>query len=263
MKNCANYNSYRKIKSMREMVNWSSHSTTNQFPKNVIKEANEQFAQIRESGVVVRKNVKKGLQGACLYYACYSNGISRTPMEIAKIIDITEKNISNGDRLLRDLNERGIITLPSGLDPAVSYINRYFELLKIDERYKQFVIDIINQFEEDKLHVIYDTKTNTKCIGAIYMLIDRIPELKQRISREKIEEECEISKNTFNKYYNMLCKFYKRFVHIFIQHRIPMKAEWKELGFGLIVKPKIRVIKRGRGGIKYYKMKDIQGPFGN
>ncbi len=228
LKNCADYTRYRKMTTLKEMHNWNSQSSNNQLPKNVIEEANEMFATIKEHNYVFRKDVKKGVQGACLYYACHMNGISRTPTEIAKIVGIAEKFLSAGDRHLRDLNERGIITIPAKIDAISSYVNRYFELLKIPTIYKQFVLDMIHQADDDRLHVQYDSKSNTKCIGTIYMLIDRIPSLRKSIDKERIEKECDISKTTFVKYYTMLCKFYRRFVHIFAKHRIPLKSEWRE-----------------------------------
>lgn len=228
LKNCADYTRYRKMTTLKEMHNWNSQSTGNQLPKNVINEANDMFATIKEHNYVFRKDVKKGVQGACLYYACHLNGISRTPAEIAKIVGIAEKFLSAGDRHLRDLNERGIISIPAKVDAIQSYVNRYFELLKIPDKYKQFVLDLIHQADDDRLHVQYDSKSNTKCIGTIFMLIDRIPSLRKTIDKERIEKECDISKTTFVKYYTMLCKFYRRFIHIFAKHKIPLKSEWRE-----------------------------------
>ena len=228
LKSCADYPKYRKMTTLKEMQNWNSQSINNRLPKNVIVEANDMFAAIKEHNYVFRKDVKKGVQGACLYYICHINGISRTPMEIAKIVGIAEKFLSAGDRHLRDLNERGIITIPAKIDAINSYVTRYFELLKIPVKYKQFVLDMIQQADKDRLHVQYDSKSNTKCIGTLYMLVERVPELRKVIDKDRIERECDISKTTFQKYYAMLCKFYRRFAHIFAKHRIPLKSEWRE-----------------------------------
>jgi transcription initiation factor TFIIIB Brf1 subunit/transcription initiation factor TFIIB len=228
LKSCADYPKYRKMTTLKEMKNWNSQSLNTRLPNNVIVEANEIYAAIKEHRYVFRKDVKKGVQGACLYYICHMNGISRTPMEIAKIVGIAEKFLSAGDRHLRDLNERGIISIPAKIDAINSYVTRYFELLKIPIKYKQFVLDMIQQADKDRLHVQYDSKSNTKCIGTLYMLVERIPELRKVIDKDKIERECDISKTTFQKYYAMLCKFYRRFAHVFAKHKIPLKSEWRE-----------------------------------
>jgi transcription initiation factor TFIIIB Brf1 subunit/transcription initiation factor TFIIB len=238
LKSCANYSQYRKMNTLKEMHNWNAQSTTNHLPKNVIEEANNMFAKIKEKGHVYRKDVKKGVQSACLYYACYNNNISKTPNEIAQIVGIAEKFHSSGDRILRDLNERRVIDLPAKVDPIVDYVERYFELLNINKKYRDFVLDLIYQANKEKLHVLCDSKNNTKCIGAIYMLIDRVPELRKSIDKDTIDKECEISKTTFMKYYILLCKYYRKFVPIFAKHKIPMKLEWKESISDIIEKTK-------------------------
>jgi transcription initiation factor TFIIIB Brf1 subunit/transcription initiation factor TFIIB len=238
MQNCADYNRYRKMTTRKEMHNWNSQSTGIQVPKNVIEDANNMFAVIKDHGYVYRKDVKKGVQGGCLYYACYQNGVSRTHTEIAQLVGVAEKFLSLGDRILRDLNERGVITIPARIDSVTNYINRYFELLGIPDQYKPFIIDIINQADEDRLHVLHDSKSNTKCIGTIYLLIERVPELRKMIDKERIEKECQISKTTFIKYHTMLCKYYKKFVHVFAEHGIPLKSEWREESAKPKAKPK-------------------------
>jgi len=227
-KSCANYSQYRKTNTLKEMQNWNSQSKNNKLPKIVIEEANNMFASIKERGHVYRKDVKKGVLSACLYYACYHNGITKTPNEIAQLVKIAEKFHSAGDRILRDLNERGVISLPEKVDPISDYVSRYFELLSIPKIYKQFVIDIIYLADKEKLHILCDSKNNTKCIGAIYLLIERVPELRNNIDKEKIDKECSISRTTFIKYYNMICKYYRKFAHIFCKHKIPMKSSWRE-----------------------------------
>ena len=224
LKSCANYSQYRKMNSLKEMHNWNSQSSNLKLPKNIMEEANNMFAKIKEKGHVYRKDVKKGVQSACLYYACYNNGISKTPNEIAQVANIAEKFHSTGDRILRDLNERGIIELPKKINPILDYVNRYFEILKIPLEYKRFVLEIIYLADREKLHVLCDSKNNTKCIGSIYMLIDRVKTL--NIIKERIDKDCDISKTTFIKYYNLLCRYYRKFIHVFIKHEIPLKQEW-------------------------------------
>lgn len=228
LKSCAKYDQYRNMTTRKDVHNWNSQSTDKHLPKNVIEEACNMFAKIKAKGYVYRKDVKKGVLSACIYYACYNNGISKTPNEIASLVGIAEKFHSMGDRILRDLNERGVIELPDKIDPVVDYVIRYMEVLGIDKKYKDFVLDIIYVADREKLHVLSDSKNNTKCIGAIYLLIDRVPELRKTIDKDKIDNDCEISKTTFIKYYNLICKFYRKFVPTFVKHGVPMKPEWKE-----------------------------------
>jgi transcription initiation factor TFIIIB Brf1 subunit/transcription initiation factor TFIIB len=228
---------------LRELQGWNAQSTDTQLPKHIMEEANYMFALIKKFGYVYRKDVKKGVQGACLYYTCHINGISKTPSEIAAFIGIDEKFLSAGDRILRDLNERNVIYIPAKINVISNYVNRYFELLSIPTKYKQFIFDIIEQADDDRLHVLFDSKDNTKCVGAIYLLIDRVKSLRTTIDKDKLGAECNISKTTFIKYHNMINKYYKKFIHIFINHGIPLKSAWRsDIEYSLKNKPK-KVIK--------------------
>jgi hypothetical protein len=222
----ADYSKYRKSNTMKDMKNLNNISEKYHIPKNVIKEACEMFDQIKQKGYVFRKDGKRGVLSACLYYACYNNGISKTPTEIAQFSEIEEKFQSQGDRILHDLNEKGIISIPTKINPIYDYINRYFEILNIDSKYKAFVIDLIKRADEKNIHLLHDNKTNTKAIGSIYILIDRT-EYKNKITKEKIEKECGISKTTFIRYCDIIYNYYKLFKRIFKKHKISMPIEWK------------------------------------
>lgn len=228
LKTCADYSKYSKINTLKDMNNWNSQSKKHHIPKNVILEANDMFAKIKEHGYVFRKDGKKGVLSACLYYACYNNGISKTPSEIAQFSGIEEKFHSLGDRILHDLNERDIIKIPIKINPIEDYVDRYIELLDIPKKYRQFIIELIYRAEKKHIHILHDSKNNTKCVGAIYMLVDRVPELRKKITKEKIDQECGISKTTFIRYYNVLCQYYKKLKKVFKRHQIPMKDEWRD-----------------------------------
>ena len=228
LKTCANYPKYRKINTLIEMQIWNYTNDKKQhIPKNVIQEANDMFASIKDNGYVFRKDGKKGVLSACLYYACYNNGISKTPSEIAQFSSIEEKFHSLGDRILHDLNERGVIEIPIKVSPIIDYIDRYMELLDINKKYRAFVVELIFRAEKKRIHILHDSKSNTKCVGAIYMLVNRIPELRKKITKEMIEQQCGISKTTFIRYYTMLCQYYKKIKKVFKRHQIPMPVTWK------------------------------------
>jgi transcription initiation factor TFIIIB Brf1 subunit/transcription initiation factor TFIIB len=229
LKTCANYKKYRRLNTLKDMKNWNIHSKKHHIPKNVIKEANDMFAKIKEHGYVFRKDGKKGVLSACLYYACYNNNISKTPSEIAQFSSIEEKFHSLGDRILHDLNERGVIEIPVKINPIADYVDRYMTLLSIPNKYRVFILELISRADKKHIHILHDSKNNTKCVGAIYMLIDRVPELRARITKEQIEVECGISKTTFIRYCNVLCFHYKKLKKIFKRHHISMKAEWRDI----------------------------------
>lgn len=227
LKTCARYEEYRKNKTMKELSNFNYQTNGKKIPKDVLRLANELFDSIKKHRHVFRTNIKKGVMSACLYYACYMKHISKTPNEIAALMGIEEKFHSIGDRKVRSLAEKGIIQIPTKIDPTLDYVVRYMQILDISLKYKDFVIDIINRAERAKLHIKYDSRTNTKAVGGIYLLIERIPELRKRINKDKIEKECKISKTTFTRYYMIINNYYRKFKKIFKFHKIKMPRRWK------------------------------------
>jgi len=227
IKTCGKYKAYRTNSNRREMVKTNDDYIGNKLPKNVIKLALELFRKIKEKKFVFRGNGKKGVIGACLFYSCIMNKITKTPKEISNILGIEERFLSQGDRTVQELNEKGIIVIPTTIRPLNDYLKQYFALLKIDAIYTDFIINIIDRMEIKNIHMINNSRTTTKAIGAIYLLINRVPKYKN-ITKDIIVKECKISKSTFIRYYNLLLKNYKVIKPIFKKHKISMPVEWKK-----------------------------------
>lgn len=227
LKTCANYSSFRKNNNRKDLYNYNYQYEGKKIPKTSIKLAIELFSKIKENNYVFRGNGKKGVLGACLFYACVMNHITKTPREISSIMDIEERFLSQGDRIVQELNEKGVISIPTILRPLKDYLDQYFPSLGIDVKYKQFIVDLIERAEKKNIHIVNDSRTTTKCIGGIYMLITRVKELKN-ISKDKIVKECSISKSTFIRYYNLLLINWKILKPVFKKHKIPMPNTWRE-----------------------------------
>ena len=228
LKTCANYSSFRRNNNRKDMYNYNYQYEGKKIPKNAIKLAIELFSKIKEKNYVFRGNGKKGVLGACLFYACVMNNITKTPREISSVMEIEERFLSHGNRKVQELNEKGVICVPTILRPFKDYLDQYFPALNIDIKYKQFVVDLINRAEKKNLHIKNDSRTTTKCIGSIYMLINRVKEL-NGINKDHIVKECDISKSTFIRYYNLLLINYKKLKPVFKKHRIPMPNNWKNV----------------------------------
>lgn len=228
LKTCSNYKAFSKNTNKKDLHNFVFQYEGNKIPKNVIDLAVEIFSKIKDAGYVFRGNGKRGVTGACLFYSCVMKGITKTPREIASVMKIEERFLSSGDRDLQELNELGIIKIPTSFDPLIHYIHQYFPALKIPDIYENFIVDIITRAEQKNIHIRNDSRMTTKCVGAIYLLTTRIPSLKH-ITKEDIVRECsKISKSTFLRYYNLLCDNHKKIKHIFKRHRIKMPLEWNE-----------------------------------
>jgi transcription initiation factor TFIIIB Brf1 subunit/transcription initiation factor TFIIB len=224
----ANHESYDRNHNLKKLINFDFQSKGGHVPKNIIRETNMMISEIKKHGYVFRKDHKKGVSGACLYYICYLNGIGRPPSEIARYLEIEERFLSYGDRVLRDLAEKGVIDIPMRILPIRQFAQIYMKLLGIENiEYENFVVDLVQRAEEIGIHMLYDSKNNTKCVGAIYMLIERMPHLREKITKDTIEKECKISKTTFLKYHKNLYMFPKKLKRIFKKYRIPMPLEWR------------------------------------
>lgn len=229
LKTCANYSSYRNNNNKKEIINKIYQYSGNKIPINICNLTAELFDQIKQKGYVYRGNGKWGVIGACLFYACIMHNLTRTPREIANIIGIEDRFLSQGDKILQELNELGIISIPTTFKPLGDYIDQFFSALNISMKYKQFIIDLISTAERKYLHIGNESRMTTKCIGCIYLLTRRIPALK-KIKKCKISKECiKISKSTFIRYYNLLMDNPKVIKKVFKKHHIPMPVEWKGL----------------------------------
>ena len=228
LKTCADYSMYRNANNKKEIINRIYQYEGNKPPHNIINQTAELFDQIKDKGYVFRGDGKLGVIGACLYYTCIANNLTRTPKEIASIMNVDDKFISNGDRILLELNELGIITIPTDHEPIGDYLNQYLPIFGISEKYKQFIIDLITRMEKKHVHIKNESRTSTKCIGSIYLLTQRIPEL-HHIKKELIVSECHISKATFIKYYNLLMNNPSIVKKVFKKHRIPQPNDWRGL----------------------------------
>ncbi len=232
LRTCAVYSNFSKRHTLRHMNNWNNHAADDPknifIPKHVIRQAHEEFNKIKEKKYVYRNEGKDGVLSGLIYYACYEHNITKTPAEIARFCGIEEKFHSQGIRILHQLNEKGIINIPVKIYPIPDYIDRYFDILNINAKYKQFILDIIKRAEKKKIHVLHDSKATTRVVGSIYLLTTRVKELKD-ITKEKIEELCEVRKITFIKYASIIHQYYKKFKLVFKRHRIPMPISWKKV----------------------------------
>lgn len=228
LKTCADYSAYRNNTNKKDIINKIYQYEGNKPPHNIINATAELFDQIKNKGYVYRGDGKLGVIGACLYYMSIQHNLTRTPKEISLIMGIDEKFLSQGDRTLQELNELGVISIPTNYSPILDYLSIFLPSLGIPDKYKQFIIDTIARAERKHLHIRNESRLTTKIIGVIYLLTRRVPELKY-IKKETISTECNnISKSTFIRYYTLICDNYHIMKKVFRRHKIPMPIEWKD-----------------------------------
>lgn len=205
------------------------YNSKNRLPKNVINNAVELFNSIACKGHTFRGNVRKGIMGACLSYACINKGISKRIVEISRMTGIRIKAITDGIKVFQKLQVRGVIELPVSIYENFmdECLTHYLLILEIPLDYKPFLIDLIGRAEKNNINIRVDCKMSTQCVGAIYMLTTRIVALR-RINADEIAIKCCIYKSAFTKYFSIMFKHHKRVKKVFKRYRIPMPRQWSE-----------------------------------
>ena len=228
LKTCADYSKYSNNNTNRELENLIYQFKGNKIPKDVTTMAADMFNDIRSTGKVFRGDSKKGIMVACVYYACRIKKITKTPRYLCNLTNTPDKYLSQGERILQDLIERKVVNIPELGDPKLDYISQYFEALKIPEKHKPFAIALIERSQHKSLHIIKDSRDTTKCAGTVYMLCQRIRSLRH-ITKEQIEDKCDVSFTTFNRYFNLLNDNHRKLKKVFVRHKVPMPTDWRDL----------------------------------
>jgi len=188
------------IKRILEKLNYKSDNFI--IPKNIIQNVLNQYKKIRETSKIHRGEILKGILGSLLYYECLKEGIIRKPKELAKWYDISENDLSKGDKILRDLAESGVIELPLNKDYNDEYIESYLKRMGLDTKYGIFLNNLLTIINENKVGNP-NARLSTKISALIFLLIIS---KKYSISTETISEEFDISISTFKTFYMEIYK---------------------------------------------------------
>jgi transcription initiation factor TFIIIB Brf1 subunit/transcription initiation factor TFIIB len=188
------------IKRILDKLNYKSDNFV--IPKNIITNVLNQYKKIRETSKIHRGEILKGILGSLLYYECLKEGIIRKPKELAKWYDISENDLSKGDKILRDLAESGVIDLPINKDYNNEYIESYLKRMDLDIKYSNLLIELLEKINEHKIGNP-NARLSTKIAALIFLLIisKQYP-----ISTETISEEFDISISTFKTFYMEIFK---------------------------------------------------------
>jgi hypothetical protein len=234
---CSDYNIHRKNSDEKDM---STYVYQHDVPENVkrcaldiigkIKSARNikiKDGKLEEGKYIFRGNGKKKIMAGAISYSYAIHNIRKSRKEIAEIFGIDELGVLRGERKIQEFGEKKIVDIPTLTNSIEDYVDKYFCILEIPEEYKEFVKDLINKIEH-KVKYDNNSRPSTKAAGAIYLLISRIPQLREKIGRDVVEKKCCISKSTFMKYYKKIDQNHEKVKKVFKRHRIPMPNKWKK-----------------------------------
>jgi transcription initiation factor TFIIIB Brf1 subunit/transcription initiation factor TFIIB len=207
------------IKRILEKLNYKSDNFI--IPKNIIQNVLNQYKKIRETSKIHRGEILKGILGSLLYYECLKEGIIRKPKELAKWYEISENDLSKGDKILRDLAESGIIDLPINKDYNDEYIESYLKRMGLDIKYSRFLNELLKIINENKVGNP-NARLSTKISALIFLLIIS---KKYNISTEAISEEFDISISTFKTFYMEIYKNKHLIDHVLQKYNIDLPSK--------------------------------------
>jgi transcription initiation factor TFIIIB Brf1 subunit/transcription initiation factor TFIIB len=229
LKTCSDYSIYRNNNNKKEIFNRIYQFGENHPPTNVINATVELFDIIKKKDYLYRGSIKWGVISACLYYMSIEHNVAKTPKEIVKVMQITDKDFGVGEKILLELKELGIIDIKTDYSPINDYLNQFFPRLEIDSKYKKFIINIITRMQKKNCHVGNESRLSTKIIGCIYLLTVHVPELRH-ITKESISEECNnITKSTYMRYYDLIIKNHRLVKKCFKYNMIPQPKAWGKI----------------------------------
>ena len=224
LKSSSNYSLYSKNSNIKNLQRYNDQYKGKKVPKFAIIIAIDLFCKIKQYRIF-RNNGKRGVIGGCLIQACLGLGIPRTPREISALLNIEEKFLSQGNGIIEEMSEIGRIELIYK-DPLRGYIDQFLDSLEIDEKHTDFLVELITKANSKKITENKDCRPTTKCAGAIYFLSERI---KLGVSGEDISRVCDVTRNTFDKYYKLLHKKEGLLRNVFKKYRMPMNKKWRRV----------------------------------
>lgn len=240
----SNYKKTQKRTTIDQMITTVYQYQGDKIPDYVVREAAEFYYEVQQHRIK-RGDVRKGAMAACLYRKCKQHKITRKPKEIAQIFGIQQSELSNGEKILDELEACGALSKSATVtvsddDDAqmMSFLNQYFEKLNIPNddgaitghpNYRYFAERLI-RFTR-KYHIAMSSVMSSTCAGAVYIIASRCKEL--NIKRDMIERECQISKSTFSRFSEEVKKFMsstdpererprRRLIKVFKENRIPV-----------------------------------------
>lgn len=149
-------------------------------------------------GFLTRGNIRQSLIAACLFIACKNNKVPMREIEIAKICNITQIDVTKGLKKFNELEKSKNIKINTNINNIHDFINRYGNILNFDEN----IIKIIHliYIRSNKINLIHNSNNYSICGGLLYFIADSF---NINIKKNDIISIISISEVTLNKIYKI------------------------------------------------------------
>lgn len=188
------------------------------LPEIVLNDATTLYSEVQRSGRVRRSKGRLGAMAACLGIVCNMHDISKKPKDLAAFMQVDEKYVSNGDKMLRELHANGEIMIEINYNPRDSFLTQYFMQMNMDIKWIPCAAQIIERAVKQDMVGENNSRTSTKCAGVTFLLGKQ---LGLDFSRDDISKKCKISHSTFVRYYEFIFTNRKLINPILRQWKVP------------------------------------------
>jgi transcription initiation factor TFIIIB Brf1 subunit/transcription initiation factor TFIIB len=196
---------------LRSLENRAREHTGDAIPHDILEEVSDIYLKIQtgateeeviDGEVVTKKFVRRGnnkdqILAYLIYVTCLRKGVIRSKPCIAQFMGLKSQGFSQGEKAVRLFQAQGII---KGVcfddEPIEGFIARYFDILRIDITYSEFVRDLVDLSIRKRIGMT--SKPTSKIVGAMWMLVTTA---KLKISVADLEKATETKKATFMNFY--------------------------------------------------------------
>jgi len=172
-----------------------------QLNSKIIAETKKYYKLLSEKdeklkGFLTRGNIRKSLISACILVACKNNNKPMREVEIAKICNITQADVTKGLKKFSELEKNKNLQINSHENNIHDFINKYCHKLNISNNLMKMVHLVY--IRGKKINILRNSNNTSICSGLLYFISETFD---LKIKKSTIIKLIEISEVTLNKVY--------------------------------------------------------------
>lgn len=178
------------------------------IPREIIDDATCLYVSLTRqknndgTNIITRGEVRKGILGACLYFAFQRSGKSQQPQFISSVMDIEQKNLTRGIKIFTGMMSDANIKLKTISTKPYELIDRCCNRLELDYSFIQETKKVTKIIYESEC--VSESTPTSVAAGTIYYMLKK---KKIKVSVDKLVKCLNTSIVTITKVYNKLEKY--------------------------------------------------------
>lgn len=151
---------------------------------------------------IIRGINRECVIAAAIFFACRRNNQTRSPKEIAKIMNLTETEVTNGCKTFTRLAKEKNFSLDLGNSSPEHFVKRFCEELFFEQKVTKHAVDVVKNVI---LLGIGNNHTPTSLAIGCILVICEVYDIS--LTKKAISNKFNVSDVTITKTYNNLIKF--------------------------------------------------------